>query len=564
MDDEDYEDDLEFLSDSKSIEDVELSPESPAPDEEITAKVYDDDGDELEDAKIKVTRLGTDEEWDTDDEFWNVGYTNSDGEKTFTLTKKWKDAYGAFQIDAYKSEYCKRTVELLIYRNITIGDPSPSTPRAGQTITIRITDDKGDGISGVKITVSGPGMSPATYTTDRNGYVPFTVSGAGDYSIYAEKSGYPSKTRTITVASKATPDVSISTLDQAVGSSITITVTSGGSAIAGASVTITKPNGDFDKFTTSSSGTVSYTPASVGSYSVKVEEPSYTTSTTSFKAHGTLSVTTSPSTLKAGDAVTVLVKDQSGLVAPGVTVSTAEDASITQVTDDSGIAKLTLPDAKAYTITAKKTDYADGTASVTPSGGALSMTVSKTEISLGDETIITVKDETDKEISVTIAIEGPESTTVTDKTYTFKPGKAGSYTITASKTGYTTATDSVKVSPRPVDIATEVEDSTLFVTITSGNATVSNVTVKVETESGWGESSTDASGVAMFNIEGTSGKITVSLSDPNYLSATKTVEVGYTKKVMIAAGAVVLVIVVALVLQRSRKKSIFKQGRSRL
>jgi len=88
---------------------ITVTPENPSISEEFTVTVRDGDNDEVKSARVKVTELGPDDEWDSGDDT-SSDKTNSDGEVDFVLVSEFgSNTEGEYQIDAYKTGYCKAT-----------------------------------------------------------------------------------------------------------------------------------------------------------------------------------------------------------------------------------------------------------------------------------------------------------------------------------------------------------------------------------------------------------------------------------------------------------------------
>ncbi|MCK4491621.1 MAG: hypothetical protein KAU03_03295, partial [Candidatus Altiarchaeales archaeon] len=97
---ESSDDDIE-IDDDHVFDTVEITPENPGLEDEIIIYVEDDDGGELEDAYVRITYLGDEEDsvWEKNDDYWR-DETDNDGEVEVTLSDEFDDdAFGRYQID---------------------------------------------------------------------------------------------------------------------------------------------------------------------------------------------------------------------------------------------------------------------------------------------------------------------------------------------------------------------------------------------------------------------------------------------------------------------------------
>ena len=568
-------DEADLKIDGDDLE-VDIDPEKPTPDDKITITVKDEDGDELEDITVKFTHLGDDNEWDKDDEFWD-DKTDRHGEVEVKLSKEdeFKDnPYGKYQIDVWeeRGNYCKYTTTIDLRHLLRVSDPEPAEPMVGQDIRVRVTDDSDKPVSGAKIAVSGPG-GLKTYNTDAQGYATFRVDSTGTFDIIATKKGYSdSEIKHITILERGAIVIEINPKDQEVGKEIEIKVTSSeGSALKGANVTITKPDGTTEEFTTPDDGKISYTPKSSGTYKLKVEAPLYTTTTKEFNAHNVFKITVSEKLLPNVD-ITVTVKNQENKPVSGASVS-IKDTDVSGTTDANGKFTFNLTEPKEYTMMVKKDGYSDAIKKINIRG-ILSLKLSSKEIDLGDTIEFVVQDSQGNLITADIKIikpNGEKESIGESYEKSYKPSIAGEYTISASKSGYETATEAFTVRPYPLVLESKIEGNNLIVTAVSSGKPVSNIAISFDTAEFHEEILTDENGKAILDIvkSNVTGNVTITAIDQNYEKTSITREVkpeagGKYLVLILILVVLIIIIIVILVLTRGEKKKEGKKKKGKL
>ncbi|MFH0860768.1 MAG: carboxypeptidase regulatory-like domain-containing protein [Candidatus Altiarchaeota archaeon] len=476
---------------------VDISPDSPTLDKDITVTVKDEDNDELDDADVKFTFLGSDDEWDADDKY-KTDNTDSNGEMEITLEDKFSDDdFGTYQIDVYKSGYCKYTTEVSITNELIITGPVPENPTAGQSFTITAKDGSGKGVRGL-IALTSPGGYKAS--TNIDGVASFKIDDPGVYQINIGGGAYPDKIVTVTVAEKPALEISVEPAQPKIGDTVKIKVISDGAAVSGASVSITVPGGTYTTLTTSGSGEVTYAATIAGIYSIDASKTGYSTSTTTFTAQSAFNVLMpSTSDKKVGDKITITVQDGSGN--PVVAATVTMDDGTTGTTDTKGQYTFTIPSAGEHILTISKNGFITKKQDFSLTGKLIAK-LSEPEIELGKSVTIEALDKLGSKVEgVSIVIIKPDGTTQAVSTQTYKPTVAGNHTVTITKTGYTDAKEPLYVKPKQLILDAKFEGDTLILKATSYGEPVANMTIAIETPAGLKEALTDDNGVIMIAAE---------------------------------------------------------------
>ncbi len=541
---------------------VSISPENPTADDKIKVTVKDDDDDELEDITVRFTNLGDDDTWDRNDESWD-DKTDDDGRVDVTLSQRSQfddDPYRIYQLDVWGKgmNYCKYTTTFDARRSLKIGEPSPISPKAGQQIKVRITYGAEKGVSGVTLTVTGPNNYRSLGTTDSFGYATITPGSAGTYNVIASKEGYiNSEIKPIVVAARNAIGLSIVPRDQETGKSIVISaIGSNGSAITGAKITITKPDGSFESFTTQSDGRIIYSPYSAGAYKIKAEEQSYNPTEDEFNVHNSFNIIL-PEDLRINTDITITVKNQADNPVGGAGISIG-GTTITGITDSGGKFTFRVQEPKDYVIVVKKEGYADLTRVMTTKG-IMSLSLSAAEMDLDGSVGISVVDNLGNKITAEITAIKPDGTKeVIGETYT--PTIAGNYEISASKAGYTTVTEKLNVRLRPIILDSRISGNNLVVQAQSKGNPVSNIALSVKTGQETMKIFTDNEGSAKLDLTGlnVTGNLIVTVEEQNYERKTIVQKVGklggLNYPAVIGIIAILILLIIALISVGRKKK----------
>ncbi|MFC2154790.1 hypothetical protein ACFLRC_04855, partial [Candidatus Altiarchaeota archaeon] len=275
VDEKDASDSLDI--DGEEFEKFTVDPESPSPDDEISIYVEDKDGNEERDVKVVITRLDNNDEWDIDDDMIDDGETDSNGNYEITIEDENEfedDPYGMFQIDIYKNDYCKESKTIEVSRTLSIAGPFPANPKVGEQFQLRLQDQNGDPIRHGLI-VANINRELIKSTTDMDGYARFTINEAGSFSFAVSLEDYDDIIKTVTITELSGMQVSVSPAAPKTGNDVSITVTSGGKGISGATVKITLPDGSSKSQVTGSKGATKFVPIQEGTHSIEVSEASH-------------------------------------------------------------------------------------------------------------------------------------------------------------------------------------------------------------------------------------------------------------------------------------------------
>jgi hypothetical protein len=374
----------------------------------------------------------------------------------------------------------------------------------------------GSALSGVTMTLSG--AVSATATTDASGNYTFAGLVSGSYTVTPSKTGY-----TFTPASKSVTISSANITGQNFTTtavySISGTVTAGGSALSG--VTMTLSGGASATTTTDTSGNYTFAGLVNGSYTVTPSKTGYTFTPAS------KSVTISSANVTGQNFATTAVYSISGTVTSGgsalsrVTMTLSGTASATTTTDTSGNYSFTGLVNGSYTVTPSKTGY-----TFTPT--SKSVTISSANVAGENFTATAVYSISGTVTAggsalsgVTMTLSGTASaTTTTDASgnYSFTGLVNGSYTVTPSKTGYTFTPTSKSVTISSANVTAQNFAATAVYsisgTVTSGGSALSGVTMALS-GAATATSTTDGSGNYTFTGLA-SGSYTVTPSKAGY------------------------------------------------
>jgi len=342
----------------------------------------------------------------------------------------------------------------------------------------------GSPLAGVTVSVSGD--STGTAVTDASGNYSFILAGNGDYTLTPSKANYwfaPSAVSTTTLSGAWTGNDFAAT-----ASTYTVsgTVTLGGNAMSGVTVSVT---GSVSSSTvTDASGNYSFILAGDGNYTLTPSKRNY------WFAPGSVSTTTLSGSWTGNNfSATLSTYTASGTITQGahalagVTVTLSGDSTASTVTDASGNYSFTLDGDGDYTVTPSKTNYwfAPGAVSTTTLSGAWSNDFTAT---LSTYTIRgTVSVGGGYLSGATISITGDaSSSTVTDSHgyYSFVMGGSGAYTITPAKTNYTfspvsLSTASLNTNWTTADFTAIPDTFTLSGTVTENGSALAGVSVSI-------------------------------------------------------------------------------------
>jgi hypothetical protein len=478
------------------IPNVRFTPSEPTEGRETTVKLTDDNGNALPniDTLIKDVYGG------------DPLPKKSVLDGTFSFIPK---VAGEYKMSFLEKDVCG---EITFYakRPIMVDGPRPDNPvvnemmvmgvPAGASVGVKILDAEGNLYKTVPVTYSGG--------------VNFSISDAGTYTVIVcdQSTKYWGLNKTITVSDRLAPEIKIAPEQPIVGRVATLTVTSRGQPLAGAIVTVKKPDGVDRDFTATDYGTVNYDQiTSTGTYQVKTTKDRYSVGTSSFEAKHSFDVRFEPQNPTVKDTLTMTVRDQNEKPVGDVMVEIPA-IGFKRVTDLGGRVSFNLQEPKEYQIRLSKDLFWDNEVDFTPYG-LLSIGECVQEFEVGGNIVISVFDSFKQPISADITFKDPDgiirSYSASAQTYT--PDKPGQYVATVSRTNYIPANLTFKVLPHPLDASTSMKSGQLMVNVTSAGKNVPNIKVSVKKAGVVFNGTTNDAGQVWFNLY-KEGNVTVSLN----------------------------------------------------
>jgi hypothetical protein len=523
--------------------------------------------------------------------------SNGQASTTYTLPSTAQTVSITASANNYASATFTETATVSNTLTATAGNNQSGPGGVALPVALQVTATSGGtNESGVAVTFTdnnaGGTFNPTSGTTGSNGtlstiYTPPVVTQTTAITITATATGYTSATFSET----ATPSVQTLTATSGnnqtgtVGSPLTaplvVTATSNGTPVSGVTVSFTDGNGGLfspASGTTGSNGQISttYTPEVSGTLTVTASATGYTSATfTETVTAGTQVLSVAGGNNQTGTVGTKLAKSLevkatiNGVPASGVTI-TFNQGSANGVfgnpvgtTGSAGtiFTTYTLPSTpQTVTITASATGYTSAvfTETATAAAEVLTPTAGNNQTGTGGVQLpvalqVTATDNGTDESGVSVNFTDndaggtfgtPSGTTGSTGTLstTYTPAvvtKTTTVTITASATGYTSATFTETVNPAPVQTLTATSGggqtgtvgvafpTALVVTATSNGTAQSGVTVSFT--DGQGGTFNPASGTTGSNGQIStiytpekSGTLTVTASATGYTSATFT------------------------------------------
>lgn len=384
------------------------------------------------------------------------------------------------------------------------------------------------GLSGVTVTLTG--TTSATVTTDAQGHYSFSNATNGSYTITASKTGYSFNPASIhaTVNNDDLTDQDFT----ASANTYTISGKVSGDIISG--VTITLTGSGSTTTTTDTSGNYSFTGAVNGNYTVTPSLAGYTFSpvSTAVTVDGANETGINfTSTLYVEPTYTVSGKI-SGDIQGGVIVTLTGGSTSSTTTDSGGNYSFSGLINGNYTITPSKTNYTFSPASRSVNLTGINVTGQNFTATENTYTISgTVSGAVVSGVTITLTGSG-STTTTTDGSgnYSFAGAKNGSYTITASKTGYTFSPASISATVSNANLTGQnftSKENTYTIAGTVSGDVASGVTITL-TGSGSVSTTTDSSGNYIFTgVKNGSYTITASKTGYNFSPASINATVSY-------------------------------------
>ncbi|HIE34073.1 MAG TPA: carboxypeptidase regulatory-like domain-containing protein [Candidatus Altiarchaeales archaeon] len=547
---------------------VGIDPEKPTPGKEIEINVENTLGNKLDNANVRLTYLGENNEWDTEDIFREI--KTDDGVAKFDALgddfRFRNNPYGKYQLSVWTRDYCLYTTTFWVTNKLQIDEIQPREPFAGDEITVRVVDTDKNPVEGVRVTISGPSISGGvTYKTDSEGIARFILTETGNFNIIATKEDYEdSNIEDIIIRLKKAVDVEIRPGRVMVGRDITISVRSEGKGLNNATVIIRDPDDRIYEFTTSTDGEVRYKPNISGAYNVEIRKLSYETTTIDFIAKNFFNVSL-PENIEIDKEINLIVADQNGNSVDNALISIS-GTSISGNTDDEGRFVFMLHSAGNYTLSIEKDGFETYTKSIIIYG-RLTIRASLERISLRESSEISVLDEkSNNRVKATITISGPDNylKVVNGDSYLFKPDIAGRYSVTASGQFYESAELELIVDPYIVDLDVKLVDEDIVVEVSRNRTPIENVSILIITPDGDERHvTTNQVGIARLSLQelNQTGLFKIMITEENYKSDVVILDTegsnfeSFTIILIILVLLTIMVLVVGVVFYLSHKGS---------
>jgi len=432
-------------------------------------------------------------------------YTAENGAATFT-TSSVADRY---RVTVDNRKYCGE-IKFDTKKNMIVDGPHPSNPVVGEIIMVAIPPGTG------ALVYDQNGAVYLRAFTDISGAVNFTIKDPGTYTVVMEGTHYWPVNITFTVSEKPIPEISVTPEEPVVGNAMSIQVSSRGSALGAARVTITKPDGTPREYLTPESGRITYDDVSIpGEYIIRVEKDRYNPGVKKINANNKFNVEITPSIPTIEDIIALVVKNQKNDVVSDASFS-VEGTNIVGLTDPSGKFTLKLTQPLAYNLQITKDGYWTFKKTITPLG-ILSMSISSDDIELSESATINVYDGKGSPLTGIIKITKPDNTvdSFESTNYSYTPQKAGVYKIVVGKMGYIDVNSTLNVRTHPLGVNLSMTDKKLILNVTSHENPVSGLNVYVSMPSGNEKVAvTDNSGVVSIETEGR-GLVKIGINERN-------------------------------------------------
>lgn len=571
---------LDLTINGKWFKEVTLFPKEPRVKEDLTVTVLDERGVPHPGAEVKVVNYGSDGEYDRNDEKLPKP-TNGEGQAKFRLSKKFNEPYGKYRLDVSALGYCKTTILFEARKGLAISEPDPLNPRLGQLITMKVSDEYNDGLGDVKVTLKGGRRDEVLSPTTPDGLFYFSITDAGNYTLIAEKAGYPVASKTLFITGKITPTVNVNPQGQEVGRNVVISVYADTSPIKDAVVKVIRPDSITEKLpNTPDNGVLNYVPLLAGEYNISVEEgEKYNPASAGFSAYNRFKITVNPAQVKVGDDVRLLAENQLNnpvaLAAVAVRGIGRFSEDIRGVTDVNGELKFRLLSAGNYTINLMKEGYLNLSANIMVED-ILYIKVSppQSRFEVGDNVSIKViNNNGDPVKNAVVKILRPDNITVSLPTgeygLAYNPEIAGVYNISVEGENAVSNNIVLNVKPHPLALnilgdGRKTDGGMGFnVRAESNGRCVGNLTLKLRKPNG-GEArfNTDNDGV-VFLILNASGNYTLSTDgNSRYAPTNKTIEANIEKEnsvisktTGVSVGLLIIILLALVFAGRSTAKS---------
>jgi len=247
---------------------------------------------------------------------------------------------------------------------IVVASPASVTSGVATSVQFTVTSSA-VAVSGATVTLTGG--AGGTCTTNASGQCSISINAVIPVTATASKSGYTDGTTVIPIVAPNTLTVvpSLSSIDSGVPTTIVFTVTSAGSPISGATVTLT--GGYSSSCTTNASGQCTIASISATTtINITATKATYIdgTANVTINALSNLTILSNPTSVTSGVTTSVLFSVSSIGPVSGATVTLTGGAGGTCTTDPSGQCIITVTATSTVTATASKPAYTDGTTNV--------------------------------------------------------------------------------------------------------------------------------------------------------------------------------------------------------
>ena len=395
----------------------------------------------------------------------NISYTGPGGSTGSTMTS----SMGTYSFSSLAEGSYSVTASIPNYTSQT--NPVSVTPGTGATLSFAlapnpgsisgaVTDSvSGDPIVGATVSYTGPGGSSGSINTGTGDTYSFSSLTEGSYSVTASADTYSPQTATVGVAPGATTTQPFElVLASSVGSiSGTVTDSVTDADLGGATVAYVGPGGSTGSTVTAGNGTYTLSNLTPGSYTLTTSDTGYATNTGSpvsvmagANTPNPIALTPNPGSLSGTVTDSITNADLNGV---NISYTGPGGSTGSTMTSSNGQYSFSSLAEGSYSVTASIPNYTSQTnpVSVMPGTGAtLTFSLAPNPGSMSG--VVTDSGTGNPIVGATVSYTGPGGSTgttktVTDGTYSFSSLTEGSYSATASMTGYTSVTSPTSVTP---------------------------------------------------------------------------------------------------------------------
>jgi C1A family cysteine protease len=432
--------------------------------------------------------------------------TTSGGDGSYSLSGI---SAGAYTMTVSKVSYTTYTGSLGISGNLTGFNIALVQPTFTVSGTVRAESSTGALLSGAAVTVAGK-----TVSSDSTGA--FSVSGivAGTYSVSISLPGYTTYTNSaLAVSANQTVNAVLAPLNFTVSGAVRAG-SSTGALVTGAVVRLAGQTA-----TTDGKGAFSVSGVTLGTYALTVTMPGYTTfSNTSLvvNANQVVGVTLAPLPSVYTVAGTVTSSSGSGLL-PGAVVTIGDKSATVSST---GIYSLSIS-AGSYAVSVTKPGYVSYSKSAVSIAASQSLNFSLAPVSFTVSGTVqangaALAGATVSLAGATVSLAGKTVLSDALGAFSFNGVAAGTYALSAAKTGYTTSSNAsfVVTGNQSVTIPLTPVSFTVLGVVSSASGT-SLLPGAVVT---FGDKSVTVPSSGIYSISLSAGSYPVTVSKPGYVS----------------------------------------------